>query len=54
LGRLVAGISSPAGQSAIPSTDWVRGHLDIEDALIFGGHAAGPLEQDPQLRIGMG
>jgi hypothetical protein len=29
-------------------------HLDIENTLILGGHPAGPLEQDPQLRIGMG
>jgi hypothetical protein len=29
-------------------------HLDIENTLILGGHPAGPLQQDPQLRIGMG
>jgi hypothetical protein len=29
-------------------------HLDIENTLILGGHLTGPLEQDPQLRIGMG
>jgi hypothetical protein len=30
-----------------------RSHLDIEDPLILGGDLAGPLEQDPQLRIGV-
>jgi hypothetical protein len=30
------------------------GDLDIENTLILGGHPTGPLEQDPQLRIGMG
>jgi hypothetical protein len=44
--------------AAAPITDGVhalgpRGDLDIENPLILGDHPPGPLQQDPQLDVGV-